>query len=438
MLLSELPLSEASAAARLWAFAQAHGSAHVPGAAYDAIICCCSNDLRVAERAAELYLGGAAPRLVFSGSVGALTAGLFGGRSEAAAFADAAAAAGVPRSAMLLEEASTNTGENARFSFSTLAAAGVCAPALRRILLVQKPYMEMRTLATFLRQWPQSPLPAFAVASPSIPLDAYADAARGLPLEHVIAVAVGDAQRCVVYPRLGFQEPFPMPIDVWHAIKTLIRGGHVTHALRKRGAPAGSRDPADYEGLDEEEPPPQPPPPPSASDAARPPSCGAGGGAPSAGGGGDGVEGFSPSLSAWLAARMAKEVKRLAGAGQRALALRVTATGVLAARREGARVHRLQVDSKYDFRAVKAVLVSPPAAVGDAKPGFAHVFVVFLVDLAPHRAPALIAHYLYAAAEGTGDGAADLEAADLRFFSVVNADGAEALLEVCNAEVVKE
>ena len=267
---SELPPAEAAAVACLWAYAQAHGSPHEPSAAaYDLILCCCSNDVRVAERAAELYRGGAAPRVAFSGAVGALTAGLFAGRSEAAAFADVAAAAGVPREAMLLEEASTNTGENARFTAAALqaaaaaAAAGTGAPAAgapRRILLVQKPYMEMRTLATCLCQWPLTPPPTFAVTSPRIALEAYPDAARGLSLEHIIAVAAGDAQRCAVYPRLGFQAYMPVPADVWQAIKTLIRAGYTSHALRKRDAPAGSRDPADYEGLGEEEPPPPPTP----------------------------------------------------------------------------------------------------------------------------------------------------------------------------------
>jgi hypothetical protein len=149
---------------------------------------------------------------------------------------------------LLVEGASTNTGENARFSAAALAAAGAPPPA--RVLLVQKPFMERRTLATFLRQWPAAPpLPHFAVTSPQISLRAYADAARGLPLEHVLAVAAGDAQRCVVYARAGFQAPQPMPREAWAAVQALIRAGHTSHAIRRRGAPEGSREPADYEAL---------------------------------------------------------------------------------------------------------------------------------------------------------------------------------------------
>lgn len=255
--LSSLPPSCAAAAACLWEFAQSHGASHVPGARYDLILVCCSNDTRVAERAAELFGDGAAPLVLFSGGVGALTAGLFGARSEAEAFADVAAAAGVPRAAMLLEGASTNTGENAKMSAAVLAAAGVPPP--ERVLLVQKPYMEMRTLATFMRQWPGAPLPAFAVTSPRIALANYAASRAGLALGDILSVVVGDAQRVATYPAKGFQAYFKVPPGVWAAIKTLLRAGFTSHAVRVHGAPQGSREPADYEGLALDEPPPPPP-----------------------------------------------------------------------------------------------------------------------------------------------------------------------------------
>ena len=263
---SGLPPSIASAVDILWRYALSHDAPYSSGATFDVILVCCSNDLRVAIRGAELWLAGAAPTLLFSGGVGVLTAGLFGGRSEAQAFADAAAAAGVPRAAMLVEGASTNTGENARFSAALLAEAGAAPPS--RILLVQKPFMERRTLATFLKQWPlAAPAPpVFAVTSPQIALPAYAESARGLSLAEIIAVAVGDAQRIATYPRAGFQAYQRVPQEAWDAVKTLIRAGYTSHAIRRPGAPAGSRDPADYEALDSETP---PPPPPEASDAER-------------------------------------------------------------------------------------------------------------------------------------------------------------------------
>ncbi len=84
----------------------------------DCVIALGSHDTRVAERAAELYLAGWAPLVVMSGGLGSLTSGMWT-RPEAEVFADAAAARGVPREAMLLESRSTNTGENVQLSRCT-------------------------------------------------------------------------------------------------------------------------------------------------------------------------------------------------------------------------------------------------------------------------------------------------------------------------------
>src|SRR5215210_4287450 len=72
----------------------------------DLILALGSNDLRVAEHAAELYLQGYAPLLMFSGNVGALTRGRFA-KSEAETFAEIAVEKGVPREAILIEPEST-------------------------------------------------------------------------------------------------------------------------------------------------------------------------------------------------------------------------------------------------------------------------------------------------------------------------------------------
>jgi hypothetical protein len=57
----------------LWDYMQMHQ--HFQKA--DCIFCMCSNDERVAEYAAQVYLDGIAPKLIFSGAQGRLTEGLF-------------------------------------------------------------------------------------------------------------------------------------------------------------------------------------------------------------------------------------------------------------------------------------------------------------------------------------------------------------------------
>ena len=81
----------------------------------DCILALGSHDLRVAERAAELYLQGYAPLLVLSGGLGNFTQGMWT-EPEADKFAAIARSMGVPEHAILVENKSSNTGENILFT----------------------------------------------------------------------------------------------------------------------------------------------------------------------------------------------------------------------------------------------------------------------------------------------------------------------------------
>jgi len=188
----------------------------------DVILVLGSNDVRVGEHGARLFLRGLAPLLVCSGNVGRLTAGRFA-KSEAETFADAAVSLGVPRSSILIEAGSTNTGENIDRSRALLAAAGV-RPA--SVILVQKPYMERRAWATFVRRWPE---PEVRVTSPPIPYDEYPTPA--IPRDLVIDILVGDVQRMRVYADRGFQVPQTIPDEVWAAWTELVARGYASHLV---------------------------------------------------------------------------------------------------------------------------------------------------------------------------------------------------------------
>jgi uncharacterized SAM-binding protein YcdF (DUF218 family) len=188
----------------------------------DVILVLGSNDVRVGEHGARLFLQGLAPLMLCSGNVGRLTAGRFE-KSEAATFADAAVRLGVPRSAILIEDTSTNTGENIDRSRVLLASAGV-RPS--RIILVQKPYMERRAWATFKRRWPE---PGLQVTSPPIPYEDYPT--PQIPRDLVINILVGDVQRMRVYAERGFQVPQPIPDEVWAAWEELVARGYTGHLV---------------------------------------------------------------------------------------------------------------------------------------------------------------------------------------------------------------
>ncbi|UNI20487.1 hypothetical protein JDV02_006567 [Purpureocillium takamizusanense] len=217
---------------------QYHQLHHAPQPS-DVIFCLCSLDLRVAARAAQLWLDGLAPWLVFSGASGKLTRGLFGGLPEAEAFAAVARRMGVPGARIVVEPRATNTGENVRFTHALLRERGVPA---RSLILVQKPYMERRTWATFRRQWPgadgdgdgnggdgeEDGAVRMCVTSPRFDaFEDYPDAEN--PRRLVLNVMVGDLVRIRDYPARGFQVEQEIPPDVWAAMERLVAAGYNEH-----------------------------------------------------------------------------------------------------------------------------------------------------------------------------------------------------------------
>ncbi|KAB5559760.1 DUF218 domain-containing protein [Coniochaeta sp. 2T2.1] len=188
----------------------------------DAIFVLCSLDTRVAERGAQLYQSGYGRYLIFSGGVGKLTADLFA-RPEADVFADIARQLGVPNDKIIIENKSTNTGENVRFTHALLQQKGL---RLQSLILVQKPYMERRTYATFRKQWPD-PQTKFTVSSPQVEFASYPN--EDNPKDLVIHVMVGDLVRIRDYPARGFQIAQDIPDEVWAASQRLIAAGYDGH-----------------------------------------------------------------------------------------------------------------------------------------------------------------------------------------------------------------
>jgi uncharacterized SAM-binding protein YcdF (DUF218 family) len=189
----------------------------------DCLLALGSHDLRVAQRAAELWLDGMAPVLVMSGGLGNFTLGMWT-EKEADRFAAVAVKMGVPEDAILVENQSTNTGENIQFSKKLLAERGLDP---QKFIVIQKPYMERRSYATFKKHWPDKEL---LVTSPQISFDDYPN--EEIPLERVINIMAGDLQRIKEYPALGFQIEQEIPADVWAAYELLVAAGYDKHLIR--------------------------------------------------------------------------------------------------------------------------------------------------------------------------------------------------------------
>jgi uncharacterized SAM-binding protein YcdF (DUF218 family) len=197
-----------------------------PLAPADAILVLCSHDTVVARRGAELYLQGWAPLLIFAGGQGTITRQLWH-EPEADQFAAIAIDMGVPQDRILVENRSTNTGENVLFTKQLLAEKGIDP---RAFIVVQKPYMERRSYATFRKVWPDKQL---LVTSPQVSMDAYLNqySHHSLSADDVISIMVGDLQRIQVYPAEGFQIHQDIPDEVWRAYQELVAAGYDTHLL---------------------------------------------------------------------------------------------------------------------------------------------------------------------------------------------------------------
>jgi len=195
----------------------------------DAIFVLGSHDIRVGEYAAQLWLDGWAPYLVCAGS-GTVHSnnpawGDFVGSTEAEVFADIARKAGVLDEVILVESKSQNTGQNYEFTSKLLKEKGV---ELKKVIAVQKPYMERRTYATGKVWWSDVDI---IVTSPNLSLEEYPNESTNIN-EHWLHAMVGDLQRIKEYPAKGFQIAQDIPDDVWGAYEFLVAEGYTNTLIK--------------------------------------------------------------------------------------------------------------------------------------------------------------------------------------------------------------
>lgn len=191
----------------------------------DCILALGSHDLRVPERAADLYLQGFASFMIMSGGLGNFTQEIWT-EKEADKFAAIAIKKGVSPEAILIENNSTNTGENILFTQKLLKEKNLDPQSF---IVVQKPYMERRSYATFKKHWPEKKL---LVTSPQISFEEYPN--EEIPMERVINIMVGDLQRIKMYPAKGFQVYQEIPGDVWEAFEQLVALGFDKHLMKEK------------------------------------------------------------------------------------------------------------------------------------------------------------------------------------------------------------
>lgn len=191
----------------------------------DCILGLGSIDPEVARYSSKLYLDGWAPRLAFSGGIahhGDLLETSWD-KAESLVFADIAIGMGVPQDEILLETQAQNTAENFRFTEEVFKAHRIDP---KTVIVVQKPYMERRALATVEKEWPRRNI---IVVSEPISFEAYL--ARESDVERLINIIVGDTERIKLYGERGYQTMQHIPENVWHAFEQLVARGYTRHLI---------------------------------------------------------------------------------------------------------------------------------------------------------------------------------------------------------------
>jgi uncharacterized SAM-binding protein YcdF (DUF218 family) len=190
----------------------------------DFILVAGSHDLRVADRAAELWLEQAAPLIVCSGGAGKVTSHEWS-RPEGVVFAERCVNLGVDPECVIAEQEASNTGENFTKTRDLLSERGLQADTG---IIVSKTYMARRAWATGSQQWPMK---QWFVRPPAIDFEDYPT--DDTPFERMVNLMVGDLQRLEVYATSGFQVPVEVPDALWSAYERLVNAGYDEFVIRE-------------------------------------------------------------------------------------------------------------------------------------------------------------------------------------------------------------
>lgn len=171
-------------------------------------------DLRIARQCATLWQRQLAPRILFTGGVGAGSADL--GQPEAEAFATELqdVLPSFPSTELLIESRSTNTGDNVRFALALLDEAGW---DIKSAIMVATPFRQRRVNLTWSKV--TGGIPHQSAPPPSsLDQDIALFAAKG---ENLTAQLPGEIERLQTYPSRGWIDAIAIPEAVLAAVPQL-------------------------------------------------------------------------------------------------------------------------------------------------------------------------------------------------------------------------
>lgn len=194
----------------------------------DCIIGLGCEDLNIAKIAVELYFKGYGDKIIFSGGLGKVTRNIWN-KPEANKFAEYAIENGVPKEKIYIENKSTNTGDNFRFTKELIKQERL---NIKTCIVVCKPYVEKRVEATLKKIIPEY---TGIVTSQNIEFEQYCNQYENEigDRNEVIEDLVGSVERMKVFAERGWQAKMDIPNTVWQAHEDLIKMGYDKYYTKK-------------------------------------------------------------------------------------------------------------------------------------------------------------------------------------------------------------
>ena len=186
-------------------------------------------DLRVAEKTSELFLSGYWKTIIFTWGLGKITQ-LIRNEPEAEKFAKVAINHNIPKNSIYIENKSSNTGENIKFTKELIKNNNI---KINKTIVITNPFNERRLYATLKKQYPEL---NFKVTSPQYTLNEYIDFYKNssqLTIDDLINLMVGRIQRMKEYAKNWFQIKQNIPRIVIDAYQELIKLWYNKQLIKK-------------------------------------------------------------------------------------------------------------------------------------------------------------------------------------------------------------
>lgn len=176
-----------------------------------------------------MYKQGYADKIIFAGGLGKITKYHFK-KAEAEMYKEIAIQEGVPEEKIWIENKSTNTGDNFRFSKKIIDEENW---NIKNILIVHNKFSERRTLSAAKAIIKDKEL---YITSAKVSFDDFIQSLQNKEEKRIIKIVssmVGDIQRMIIFPQFGWQIKQEVPQEVQNAYRKLKSMGFDEFVISK-------------------------------------------------------------------------------------------------------------------------------------------------------------------------------------------------------------